>query len=205
MLAQYVDAYGRPPGVMGAESGTAMRDYYMAENIKRLVEREPPGTRIVVWAHNGHISAGDSGGRYPRMGWHLRRAFGDAYYALGFSFNQGAFQSRDANPKANRALTEFKVGAAPENSLDWYLARSGIRYYVVDFRHTPKPAPVAEWLATPHPMRSVGSIFAAATANSVFAPTLLKQEFDGVVFFETTTRARPNPSVPNVATTTGVK
>ena len=205
VLAQYVDAYGRPFGVAGPESGGAARDYYMAENIRRLVEREPPGTRVVVWAHNGHISAGDDGGRYPRMGWHLRKAFGDAYYALGFSFNQGAFQSRDMDPKAKRALTEFKVGAAPENSLDWFLARPGIKYYVIDFRHTPKPAPVAEWHAAPHPMRSVGSGYAVGAESSSLAPVTLKQEFDGVVFFEATTRARPNPSVPNVAAGAGAK
>ena len=200
-----MDAYSRPSIATGAESSTAARDYYMAENIRRLVEREPPGTRIVVWAHNGHISAGDDGGQYPRMGWHLRKAFADAYYALGFSFNRGAFQSRNSDPKAKRALTEFEVGAAPENSLDWYLARPGIKYYVVDFRHTPKPAPVAGWYAAPHPMRSVGALFSAAAPDNVFAPTLLKQSFDGIVFFETTTRARPNPSVPNVAATTSVK
>ena len=205
VLAQYADSYSRPPGGTGAESSTATRDYYMAENIKRLVAAQPPGTRVVAWAHNGHVSAGDSGGRYPRMGWHLRRAFGDAYYALGFSFNRGAFQSRASDPKAERALTEFKVGAAPENSLDWYLARPGIKYYVVDFRHTPKPAAVAEWYGAPHPMRSVGALFSAAAADRVFAPTLLEQEFDGVVFFESTTRARPNPSVPNVAATTSAR
>ncbi|MGI8811109.1 MAG: erythromycin esterase family protein, partial [Pyrinomonadaceae bacterium] len=40
--------------------GSDLRDYYMADNFRRLVEREPAGTRFVIWAHNLHISI-DSG------------------------------------------------------------------------------------------------------------------------------------------------
>lgn len=46
----------------------------------------------MIWAHNGHIATGDSDGVYPSFGHHLRRFYGQDYYALGFSFNQGSFQ-----------------------------------------------------------------------------------------------------------------
>lgn len=45
VLAQLADAYDRPLD----KAGGALRDYYMAENIKRLVAAEPPGTCIVAW------------------------------------------------------------------------------------------------------------------------------------------------------------
>jgi len=52
------------------------RDRYMAENIVYLLNRERLGTRIAVWAHNGHISMGDAiylpgGGK--AMGAYLRQ------------------------------------------------------------------------------------------------------------------------------------
>jgi erythromycin esterase len=197
VLAQVADAYARPLD----EADGELRDYYMAENIRRLLDAEPKGTRAIVWAHNGHISAGYEGGKkpYPHMGFHLRRYFGDAYYAVGLSFNQGSFQARVFSPKgSNSELMQFAVGPAREESIDWYFARLGTKNYFVDIRHAPKDDRVIQWLSASHPMRSIGSYYNPQTEKNYFAPTILKQEFDGIVFFDQTKRARPNPSVRNV-------
>jgi erythromycin esterase len=194
VIAQYLDAYGTPP--------KSQRDFYMAENIERLVKEEPAGTRFVIWAHNGHISTGDNDGvMFQNMGWFLRKAFGDAYYALGFSFNQGMFQARNGDPQARvrMALTAFKVGAAPEGSVDWYLAQTGIKNFIVDLRPARKNKVAAEWLNAPRPMRDVGSVYSTSSEAEFYVTPKLGQEFDGLVFFDTTTRAQPNPSVANVA------
>ncbi|HEX8117990.1 MAG TPA: erythromycin esterase family protein, partial [Pyrinomonadaceae bacterium] len=82
VLAQYTDSYS------GASGGGVARDLYMADNFRRIVAREPPGTRFVLWAHNAHIATTDHGGGYPTMGFYLRRFYGESYYALGFSFNR---------------------------------------------------------------------------------------------------------------------
>ena len=195
VLAQLADAYDRPLD----EAGGAPRDYYMAENIKRLVADESPNSRIIVWAHNSHISMGRESARYPLMGFHLRRFFGRAYYALGFSFNQGSFQARDFNPKANREVMQFTVSPAPEGSVDWYFTRVGIKNYFVDLRQPAKSDTVARWLSTPHPMRVIGSYYNSQAEKNYFIPVTLKQDFDGIMFFDRTTRAHPNPSVKNVA------
>ena len=196
VLVQYADAYSQ----LGF-SGTALRDLYMADNFRRIVKREPAGTRFVVWAHNGHIASGDSDGRYPTLGHHLRRFYGENYYALGFSFNQGSFQSREAQPKdpKNRMLTSFTVGPAAVDTVDWYLAQTGAKILFVDFRSSRKSAEIGEWLAAPHPMRSVGSMYAAGFEQNSFSPITLGREFDGLFFVDTANRARPNPSVKNVA------
>ena len=196
VLVQYTDAYGQP--LLG---GNVARDLYMADNFRRIVAREPAGTRFVVWAHNGHIATGDSDGAYPTFGHHLRRFYGNNYYALGFSFNQGSFQSREAQPKdpKNRMLMSFTVGPAAVDSVDWFLAQTGAKILFVDFRSSPKSAEIGEWLAAPHPMRSVGSMYAAAFEQNSFSPITLGREFDGLFFVDTANRARPNPSVPNVA------
>ena len=196
VIAQYIDAYGRPDA-----SVSVSRDLYMADNFRRLVMREPAGTRFVIWAHNGHITTTDHHGNYPTLGYYLRRFYGRDYYALGFSLNQGSFQSREAQPKdpQKRMLMSFTANPAPADSIDWYLAQTRAKIFIVDFRSPRKNAELGEWLAAPRPMRSVGSMYAPNFEQNSFFPTTISEEFDGLFFIDTTTRARPNPSVKNVA------
>jgi erythromycin esterase len=189
VILQFIAAY--------SETGRfELRDRYMADNFRRLVESEPAGTRIVVWAHNGHIAANSFNGQ--SFGANLRRFYGKDYYALGFSFDHGSFQAM--GPKENApsqfALTQFIVGAAPNDSVDWYLAQVGMKGLVVDFRRAGKNTDAGEWLDSSHPMRSIGSMYYPGTPEqNVFAPTVPGKEFDGLFFIDSTTRARPNPSV----------
>jgi erythromycin esterase len=170
------------------------RDYYMAENIENLMKTEEQGTKMVVWAHNGHIQTGMMG-QLPSMGAYLRKFFGDAYYALGFCFNEGGFQSRDMSQKGRGALTEFSFGPAAAGSVDWYFARPGIGNYIVDFRSAPKEGKVSQWLSSTLLMRSVGSGYATDRPELAFQiPTILKNNYDGMIFIAKTTRARPNPT-----------
>jgi erythromycin esterase len=196
VLAQYLDSYTN----VDSNNGPALRDLYMADNFRRIAAREPAGTRFIIWAHNGHISTTDYGGVYQTFGYHLRRFYGDDYYALGFSFNQGSFQAREAQPKdaSRRMLISHTVGGAPENSLDWYLTQTGVKALVIDFRAGEKIADVNEWLVSPHPMRSVGSVFSINFERQSFVPTTISKDYDGLFFIDTTTRARPNPTIKNV-------
>ena len=197
VLAQHVDSYSRTDS---PSAGAGLREYYMAENLKRLVDDGPPSARVVAWAHNSHVSTSDDGGRYLHMGHYLRRWFGASYYAFGLSFNRGAFQAFNSDPQAKvRGITEFTVGPALDGSIDWYLAQAGNPSFVVDLRSQSARTALADWLGAPRPMRNIGSMFRVGMESAVFRPRTLGQEFDGLVFFDSVTRARPNPSVPNVA------
>src|SRR5262249_41903140 len=142
----------------------------------------------IIWAHNDHIRKYKDG-----FGSYLQSAYGPDYYALGFSFSKGAFQAREMDPNVTiGALKEFTVEAAPEDSVEWYLNRTGLKNFIIDFRNTAKNTVLEQWLTEPHRMRSIGLGFFGAT-NS-FLRVNLQQTFDGLVFIETTTRARPNPT-----------
>lgn len=203
IIIQFDDAYSSPlvDSQNPDESLNAKRDRYMAENFQSLLGREKPDARVVVWAHNGHIAAGPGSG----MGSYLRKSFGDAYYAFGFTFDHGAFQSRELLTKdlgtgaGIGALREFKIGPAPEGSVGWYFERARrdrpFRNYIVDFRGAGREGPVAEWLSSPHPMFSAGGVFSSEwTARQSIGRVILRDEFDGLIFIEETTRARPNPT-----------
>jgi hypothetical protein len=64
------------------------RDLSMADNVKWILDHSP-GAKMVLWAHNGHVSAG-SIGAYEPMGASLRKMFGDQMVVFGFVFNQGS-------------------------------------------------------------------------------------------------------------------
>ena len=195
VMVQFMSAYGNGSGTR------ALRDLYMADNFQRIVQREPAGARFVLWAHNGHISTGGSAENDLSFGSHLRRFYGKDYYALGFVFDQGEFQSKEAQAKdsAKRMLRSFRANPAPEDSIDWCLAKTGLKSFIVDFRSEHRNAEVVEWLSTPHPMRTVGSTYAPSFERRSFAPITIGDEFDGLFFIDATTRARPNPSVKDVA------
>jgi erythromycin esterase len=193
ILAQFDDSYGRATTPQATNNPLVHdRDYYMAENIEYLMNQEGPGTRMIVWAHNGHISTAKLGNA-PAMGSFLRKIYGPAYYSLAFTFGEGSFQSR--NMTGGGALEEFTLGPAPEGSVDWFFAQPGIPNYIVDFRSAPKEGVFAKWLGSPHPMRSMGSGFSKEwPPQQYMVPTVLPNEYDGLIYIGKTTRARPNPS-----------
>ena len=65
------------------------RDKYMAENTKWLQDYFG-GKKIILWAHNGHISNYEYGAT-GSMGNYLTYQLGDQYATVGFLFSQGAF------------------------------------------------------------------------------------------------------------------
>jgi hypothetical protein len=100
-------------------------------------------------------------------------------------------KARDFDPKANRELKQFTVGPVPEGSVDWYLARVRIKNYFIDLRHSRKNETVTQWLTMPRPFRMIGSYYNAQAEKNYFIPTKLTPEFDGLVFFNQSTRAHP--------------
>ena len=96
-------------------------------------------------------------------------------------------------------VMDYALKPAPEASADWLLAQTGLKNFLLDLRSTPRSADVSDWLATPQLMRSRGSTLDAAFEPVSFLPYALSKVYDGVLFIDTTTRARPNPSVKHVA------
>jgi erythromycin esterase-like protein len=120
--------------------------------------------------------------------------FGTGYYAFGFAFNQGEFQAQVSGQGKPR-VQAFTLGPAPEGTVDWYLGRAGVGDYVVDFRRTPKDETVSQWLQATHRMHWVGAVFSDEWSKLQWTREfILSRDFDGLIFIERTTRARPTPT-----------
>ena len=199
-IAQYDEVFSRP-WVNPSDpitSGIAVRDIQTAENVKRLLDSQEPGTRMVLWAHNRNIATGPILPAVPSLGSYLRRAFGQAYYAVGFGFDHGSFQARnlDQDDPEFGAVLSFEISSAPQDSIEWFLSRPKLRNYFVDLRPGPKGGTVMEWLNSPREMRHLlGAGYSVKWPPSVYTRRIVPGEYyDGLVFVEKTTRAQPNPS-----------
>lgn len=162
------------------------RDESMAENIRWIVDHNP-GAKIMVWAHNGHISWTYSHGR--SVGGLLHSFFGPQIMNFGLTFDQGSFRALDLAHRPD--VHAFTVAPAPEGTFDAALAATGIPIFALDLRTLPKDGLAAAWFAQPHRTRDIGAGYSDATAprwTSDSGPSA----FDVILFVNTTTSAHPD-------------
>ena len=76
-----------------------IRDNYMAENLSWILDNNP-NSKIVLWAHNGHISKQRGG-----MGNNISIKYSDQYYSIGFLTNKGKIHWRETKFYLNRKQT----------------------------------------------------------------------------------------------------
>jgi erythromycin esterase len=176
---------------------SAIRDRAMADNLGWWMAQQP-GARLVVWAHNGHIS--NTLEAFPNMGSHLRRELGASYLNVGFVFGEGGFQTRSASSDAT-GLEAFTVGAPPESNASVAFSRTGKPLLVLDLRALPTHGPVPEWFATPHPVREIGAVYTSEKAMTTMM--VLPALYDAVIYVDRTTRARPLHLLSGEATCRG--
>jgi erythromycin esterase len=162
------------------------RDQAMAENVKWILDQEGPEAKMMIWAHNGHVSTAPLGDG-ESMGMALRKMYGDEMVVCGLSFGQGSFQAL----QKGKGLREFKVGAAIPGSLDAALAGTGIPVFAIDLRNAPRSGVVGDWLNLGQVMRSIGAIYKESSPD-MFLTTVDRHSFDMVFFVSRTTAAREN-------------
>ena len=161
-----------------------VRDRAMAENIEWIADQNP-GTKIIVWAHNGHV------GYLPlsnTMGSYLKKDFGAQYMNFGFAFNQGSFRAFDLE---KLTLTTFNVPPAPKGTWDEALTATNIPSFALNLRMVVFDPKIASWMSAKHRTRSVGCCVGGAT--NYWDDTQLQDKFDAVFFLDKTTAAHGLP------------
>jgi erythromycin esterase len=113
-----------------------LRDQVMAENV--VWWHRHTGDRILLSAHNTHVSYDSFDPRYPKtQGAFLRDALGEDYVSAGFSFHQGAFKAFGTDDNVMRT---YRVGAAKPDSNEHTLDKARQEDYFLDLRTVPEPA-----------------------------------------------------------------
>jgi erythromycin esterase len=172
----------------GTEYGN-VRDRAMAENVKWLAEEAFPDEKIVLWAHNGHISADPSAPGFVSMGQHLRQAFGEQMRVLGFAFERGEvyaipFKGGKFDPGGPLVM---KVPAVRPNSADALLRATGLPRLILDLRAVPAGSSLGTWMAEPQSLRSFGWAYDLDNAATAYSTVVLLKAFDALIFIEEST------------------
>lgn len=164
----------------GIDPTVGDRDRVMAENVGRLLAQSGPDSKIVLWAHNAHISNCTG-----CMGHYLKQQFGDQAYLLGFEFDHGSFTSRMAT------IQTYSVGPASPAYYAYALSKTGKPVQFLDFQTISISPALEEWLAkdqSSHEFQELHAIFRLVPAWHTVYTSWLKL-YDGVIFIEESTPA----------------
>jgi erythromycin esterase-like protein len=169
VVVQYLDMHaGQDPFV---------RDRSMADNVAWICEQQP-NSRIVLWAHNGHIVKENRA-----MGMHLAERFGDQYQAWAFATTRGVYQAM----ALRKGLGEHPLQEPPAGSAEDFFRRAGYPQFALDLRKAEQGSPESGWLAEPILFRSIGAL----AMDDQFFSENLRSGYDAVIYIDETSRARP--------------
>ncbi len=189
LLLQYCLAMGEASSPLQKQD----RDYFMAENINYIHSQQPAGTKMIVWAHNGHIGKDVLYEDVYSMGHYLQESYGEDYYAIGFDFYQGAFQANDPHLKNSPGWEEHQIGPAGEGYFGWFGKQSGLEQFYLDIHKKTPDAVVDKWLQEKKiNFYSIGSSFSKKWPKEEYTDaTIISKTYDGIIYIENSTRAKP--------------
>lgn len=135
----------------GSKESMLYRDRLMADNT--AWRQRHTGDKVLLSAHNAHVSYETYDPRYPKMqGAFLRDRLGERYVSLGFTFDRGAFMAQGPDNGAWKSVT---VGPATRGMNEHTLDKVRHDDYFVDMRSLPEST--RAWLSKARVTRSIGS------------------------------------------------
>jgi erythromycin esterase len=171
------------------------RDSAMAENIKWILSMRDPETKIVVWAHDNHISRGDhsvSQNNYYNgisMGSWLSKWYGQKYKAFGLETYSGEFTAMKSYSDftlLNCTLVSSPVGTIDE-SLHRVAVKSNSPFLFMNLYHIREQYKKYKWLCEPLFVRFANHV---CEGNSYGLKHSLPYQFDGIFFIDKTSGSK---------------
>jgi erythromycin esterase len=169
------------------------RDKAMAGNISWILSTHKPGTKMIVWAHDVHISRGEhpvTGLNYHRgisMGSWLAREYGTGYKAFGISTYSGEYRAYPGYTDYSKWIS-CPAFPGPAGSLDEALHRVAVQKRSAYLLLSLKDARQQEWLTAPLPTRFANHVSYEYAYWTRFS---IPYQFDGIFFIDKTSAAKP--------------
>ena len=152
------------------------RDESMALNVQWIKEQMAPDTKIILWAHNGHVSKREVG-MYKPMGAHLNKVYDKDMVVMGFGFNKGEYNAVGKNGLGNQTTSLSKPG-----SVEWIMHSLNLSRFFLDLRKT-SDSPLSQVFNNELEFRAIG----ATKRDYDFFNTIITDDFDVLIYFEDTT------------------
>ncbi|CAN5135812.1 hypothetical protein BH10PLA2_BH10PLA2_10950 [soil metagenome] len=162
-------------------TGRGYRARCMADNLAWILDCAPNDAKIVIWAHNGHVS------REPgEMGMHLAARFGKKMVVIGGTCHEGDYR---AYSWPNGVLRDFTIDPSAEGSLEWRLHKLGVSRAILDLRGVSEKDIASAWLSSPISFRFLGSLGRNEPKNQ-FKTSRIASDFDAIFFVNKSTPSR---------------
>ncbi|MCB0704308.1 MAG: erythromycin esterase family protein [Saprospiraceae bacterium] len=166
------------------------RDIAMAENVSWIQKVYKPECKILIWAHDVHISRGEHpdsarniyGGK--SMGAHLSKKYGGLYKSFGLSTHQGEYSCYVSY--TNFSLTDCPLYNAPRGSFEEAMHTIALKLDAPMLFLDLSESRSLSWLNQPTPVRFANHVnieYGFWTRYSV------PYQFDGLFFVDQTTSA----------------
>ncbi len=152
--------------------GKKSRDEDMALNVEWIIDHSAKNAKIVLWAHNGHISKANY-----CMGNYLNHKYGNEFINLGFAFHSGKYTAY-----GDTGLGVYTTSNSEPGSVEWALHKTGMKRMILDLRKV-SDSPDSKWLEQTLYFREIG----AHAMDNGFFPTIITDDFDVLIFFDKTT------------------
>jgi erythromycin esterase len=165
------------------------RDEAMAENVSWLLENRYPKNKMVLWAHDVHISRCDHSNKYLNlntsisMGSFLSRKYGNAFTSFSLSTYEGeylAFKSYTDFTRINAPLFKGPVGSLDEALHRVAIAKENSNLFLPLTR-------TETWLSEPLPKRFANHV---NIDYGYWERVSIPYQFDGIFFIDKTTASK---------------
>jgi erythromycin esterase len=171
MQQDEADAANRPPG----------RDPFMAENVEWLANVAQPGEKLVLWAHNFHVSVLTT----SMMGWHLRQKFpDDQMVVFGFLFDRGSFNAYNNGVLRANRVESPDIGVEP--------ALRAIAPRMIIAMRDIVSTDARGYFGVPQSHWMIGALFEGVTSTYRSRQSLI-YSYDAVIWIEDTTASELLP------------
>lgn len=163
--------------ILEGKTRPGVRDSSMAANLAWIADEARKGAKVVIWAHNAHVSR-----RADGMGDWLTKRYGEQVVNVGFATHDGEYGAMK-----DGALSVNPLVPSPPGSIEWYAHDTGMPRFVIDLRTARRNAPVMAALRKGLMMRSIGAL----AVDTQLMLTSVLDEYDALLWVDHTTAARP--------------
>lgn len=155
--------------------GLQSRDESMAINTQWILDNMDSDAKIILWAHNGHVSKRES--NMPKMGAFLNKVYDKNMVVMGFGFNKGEYTAI-----GQKGLGVYSTSLAEPGSVEWIMHSLNVPRFFLDLRKV-KESKLSNVFKNKLEFRSIG----AKAMDYAFYNTNITDEFDVLIYFENTT------------------
>lgn len=156
--------------------GEQTRDQSMAENTAWWLEQLGPESRVVLWAHNFHVSTLSGA-----QGSFLDATFGDDMVVFGFSHEEGTFHAVTLRGGEVVARQDHSLPGVLRGSYEDFFSTAEAPRFFVDLRGRDLTDPSASWLSGPRRLRSIGCCYDPDQSGSYWRTVPLPAAFDVMI------------------------